>query len=472
MRRPGNHAIVLGASMGGLLAVRVLSETFERVTVVERDEFPAAAAPRRGVPQGRHPHGLLARGLEVLEELLPGLTDELVAQGGLPGDLQTDVRWHNDGHLLKPRPSGMRGIAVSRPLLEERVRSRVLELPGVEILAPSDVLDLTAVLGRVTGVRLRSRASGSAARLLGADLVVDATGRGSHTPVWLAELGFTRPEQSVIEVGIGYTTAVFPRREGDLGNALAAIIGPTVATPRFGVALATEGDRWMVTIGGYRGDHAPADGATGYREFAGTLASPDIADLLRDRDPIGRAQPYRFQSSTRRHYERLARFPDGLLVVGDALSSFNPIYGQGMTVAALEALALRTSLAEGASGLAHRFFRRAARVIDGPWDIAAGGDLRLPSVPGPRPPRVRMVNAYVSRVQAAAAVDPDVGLAFLRVANLLDRPESLLRPSVAARVLRASSPISERRGPRFTVPRPRSGSSDARATARQGADLP
>lgn len=463
-----NSAIVLGASMGGLLAARVLSEAFGRVTVVERDELPAAAAPRRGVPQSRHPHGVLARGLEVMEDLLPGLTDDLVAHGALPGDLQTDVRWHNDGHLLQPRASGMRGIAVSRPLLEDRVRSRVLDLPGVEILAPSDVLDLTAERGRVTGVQLRSRAPGSAAHLLESDLVVDATGRGSHTPVWLASLGFPRPEESVIEVGIGYTTAVFPRREGDLGNALAVIIGPTVATPRFGVALAMEGARWMVSIGGYRGDHAPVDGMAGYREYAETLPALDVADLIRDRDPMGTFQPYRFQSSTRRHYERLARFPDGLLVVGDALSSFNPIYGQGMTVAALEALALRTSLAEDAADLAPRFFRRAARVIDGPWDIAAGGDLRIPQVPGPRSPRVRMVNAYVSRVQAAAAADPDVGLAFLRVANLLDRPESLLRPSVAARVVRAGPPKARRRG--FGIPRPRSGSTDRPTSARPGAD--
>ena len=466
MQHVGGRAVVLGASMGGLLAARVLTETFERVTLVDRDDLSAGAVPRRGVPQGRHPHGLLARGREIMEELLPGLTEDLVAHGALGGDVQGDVRWYNDGHLLRQAHTGMQGIALSRPLLEDRVRARVLGLPGVELVAPADVVELTARSDRVTGVRVRRRDDGSAVADLAADLVVDATGRGSHTPVWLTELGYPRPEETAVDVGLGYTTWTVPRRATDLGGDVALIIGATVAAPRFGAAIAMEGERWMLMAGGYREDHAPQD-FDGFRQFAASLPAPDLGRLVADKEPLDGARPYRFRSSVRRHYERLTRFPDGLLVFGDALSSFNPVYGQGMTVAALEALALRETLAEGTPALAARFFRRAARLIDVPWDIAAGSDLRLPAVPGPRPPRVRAVNSYVARVQAAAATDATVGLAFLRVANLLDRPEALLRPSIAVRVgaARLAAARSRRRLPAgaravgpAAVPRPRSAS--------------
>jgi 2-polyprenyl-6-methoxyphenol hydroxylase-like FAD-dependent oxidoreductase len=444
MAAVGEHAVVLGASMSGLLAARVLSDHVDRVTLVERDELPDHPSFRKGVPQARQPHGLLARGLEVLEELLPGLTGDLVARGALTADLQAGARWINDGHRLRSAPSGMTGISVSRPLLEDRVRAGVRARDGVDIRDGVDVVGLMTDGTRVTGARIRPRTDGAVEEDVPADLVVDATGRGSRTPVWLRELGYPQPAESTVEVGIGYTTRVFPRLDDDVDGAAAVIIGASLAAPRFGAALAMEGGRWMVTIGGYRGDHAPLDGMPAYRDYAASLAAPDIADLLRNREPLGDPQPYRFQSSARRHYERLPVFPDGLLVIGDALSSFNPVYAQGMTVAALEALALDRCLAEGRAGLAHRFFRRAARIIDIPWDMAVGSDLRMPAVPGPRPARVRVINAYVARVQAAAAQDAAVGRAFLRVANLLDRPETLMKPTIAARVLMAS----RRRTPR------------------------
>ncbi len=448
MPRTGSRAVVIGASMSGLLTARVLTEAFDRVTVVERDELPREITARRGVPQGRHPHGLLARGREVLEELFPGLTQELVERGAEIGDMQRDVRWYNDGHLLRRSPIGMQGITVSRPLLEDRVRARVLALRGVELVAPAELVDLVAADGRVSGVWGRRGGPTADEELLPADLVVDATGRGSHIPSWLESHGFDRPAESRIDVDFRYTSWVLPRYDDDLDGDRACLIGATVARPRFGVALAVEGGRWIVAAGGFRDDIAPTDLA-GFRDFAAGLPAPEVAQLLGSREPVDGPRTYRFVSSTRRHYERLTRFPDGLVVTGDALSSFDPIYGQGMTVAALEALALRDLLVTGTGDLGRRFFRRAARLVDVPWDIAAGSDLRLPSVPGPRPARVRLVNAYMARVQAAAAVDAEVGAAFLRVANLIDPPQSLLRPRLAAKVL-----VAPRRAARGGAPAP------------------
>ena len=457
MRQIGERAVVLGASIGGLVAARVLTEAFPHVTLVERDELPEGAVPRRGVPQGHHTHALLGRGREALEELFPGLTDELLEYGARGADLQDDVRFYNDGHLLSRRPSGMRGVGLTRPLLEDRLRARVRGLPRVEVLTPAEG-EPVMTGGRVTGVRVHPGADGSASSVLEADLVVDATGRGSHTPAWLESAGFPRPAETTIELGVGYSTWIFPRRPADLAGDSGVLIGATVRAPRFGAAVLVEGDRWMITAGGYQGDRPPTDLGS-FREYLTGLPVPDLAELVADLEPVEAPRAYRFQSSTRRHYERLARFPDGLLVFGDALSSFNPIYGQGMTVVALEALALRSLLSEGGTDLPRRFFRRAARLIDIPWDIAAGGDLRIPVVPGTRPLRTRLVNRYVGRVQAVAAVDPDVGLAFLRVANLVEGPAALLRPRMVARVttanLRAPQRSNRAAGRRPGIPWPR-----------------
>lgn len=428
------HAVVLGASLSGLLAASVLSESCGSVVVVERDDLPSGPEHRRGTQQSRHAHGLLAGGLQALEDLLPGLTDELLAQGGVPGDNQLDCRWYNDGRLLQQHASPLRGLAVSRPLLDAVVRRRVLSLPQVRLLQQTDAIGLALRDGQVTGARVQPRAVTSMPSTLPAQVVVDATGRGSRTPSWLAEAGCPEPPTSTIRIGIGYSTVVLPRRPDDLDGDAAVVIGATPTLPRAGAAIAMEGDRWMVTLAGYEGHHPPTD-LPGLRDFAGTLASGELAELLAARPPLGPARTYRFPSSLRRHYERLRHPPDGLVVLGDALCSFNPVYGQGMTVCAVEARLLRDVLRAGAPHLGRTFFSRAVEVVDSAWQIAAGGDLRLPVVPGQRSPQVRLVNRYVARVQAAAAVDAGVGLAFLRVANLLDPPQSLLRPAVAGRVL-------------------------------------
>ncbi len=435
MRPSNHHAVVVGASMAGLAAARVLADAYERVTVLDRDTLPAAAEPRRGVPQARHAHALLASGRAALEELFAGLTDELVAAGALVADSQGDFRWYNDGHKLRQVPSGLPALMVSRPLLEDRVRERVRALGNVRLVDRCQVTGLAATPdGRgVDGVRVIGRGGGE--ELVRADLVVDATGRGSRGPAWLEELGYRRPVEEQVHVGITYTTRVYRRRPEHLGGDIGAVVGPTPELRRGGGILAMEGDRWIVTLFGYFGEQAPAD-AEGFAAFAATLAAPDIFEVVRDAEPLEDARVTRYPASVRRRYGRLDRFPDGLLVVGDADCRFNPIYGQGMTVAAREALALRDCLRQGPTGLGLRFRMRTDAIVDIPWEIAVGSDLRFPEVEGPRTAKVRLVNAYLARLHVAAATDPEVGRAFLRVVNLIDPPERLLRPATALRVLR------------------------------------
>lgn len=437
-----DHAVVIGASMAGLLAARALSEFFERVTVLDRDDLPATVMPRRGVPQSRHTHGLLARGREILEELFPGLSAELIAQGAVAGDLQADLRWYNDGRRLHPAPSGLAGMGVSRPLLESYVRARVGALPGVEILGGRDVIGPAVTrerhVSQVNGVRILSGTEDGGEEIMPADLVVDASGRGSRSPVWLEELGYSRPAEQSIGIRMVYVTQHYRREPRHFDGGPGVLVGSVPpGLPRGGAMIAQEGGRWIVSLAGALGEEPPLD-VEGFVAFAATLAAPDIAEVLRDAQPLDEPVRARFPASVRRRYEHLQTFPEGYLVVGDAISSFNPVYGQGMAVAAAQALVLRGCLCRGRTRLAQRFFRRAARLIDVPWSTAVGNDLRFPEVDGPRPIQLRLANRYVTRLHIAAEQDPVIGRTFLRVANLLARPERLLAPDIALRVLIAN----------------------------------
>ena len=440
-KRIAERAVVLGGSMAGLVAAQVLAEVYEEVTVVDRDQMPANSAPRHGVPQGRHVHGLLARGQQALEELFPGLTADLIARGVPAGDLLSDVRWYFNGHRLRQIATGLVALSASRPLLEATVRARVRALPRVTFLEGCDAVGLVTTPDnrRVVGAWVLRRADGSAEEVLGAELVVDAMGRGSRTPVWLEALGYERPEAERVQIGLGYSTRTYRLRRGALGGDLAIVAAPTPEHPRGGALAMLEGDRCMLTLAGVLGDYPPRDPA-GFLAFAQSLPFPDIYETIRAAEPLDNPVAYRFPASFRHCYERLTRFPDGLLVVGDALCSFNPVYGQGISVTALEGLTLRRHLERAGRPQPQRFFRDVTRVIRVPWDIAAGGDLAFSGVEGRRTRKLRLVNAYIARLLAAAAHDAGLSKVFVRVDGLVDRPGKLLSPGVAFRVLRKTLP--------------------------------
>jgi hypothetical protein len=273
-------------------------------------------------------------------------------------------------------------------------------------------------------------------------LVVEATGRGSRTPAWLDALGDARPEREQVRIGLGYATGTY-RLAGDaLGGDLAVLHGITPQHPRGGALQVLQDGRWMLTLAGILGDHPPTD-PDGFLAFARSLRFPDIYQAIRDAEPLDDPVPFRFPASIRHRSERLDRFPDRLLVLGDAVSSFNPIYGQGMSVAALQALTLRRHLERGVEPQPRRSFPDSARVVDVPWQIAVGGDLVFPAVQGPRTVKVQLLNAYLARLHATAVHDADLASAFVRVAGLVARPESLLRPGVALRVL-GQAPLRRR----------------------------
>jgi 2-polyprenyl-6-methoxyphenol hydroxylase-like FAD-dependent oxidoreductase len=434
MSKHCDHAIVIGASMGGLLAARALSNHFRTVTVLERDGFPADDAPRKGVPQGRHAHGLLSRGRDVIEAFFPGWTDEVIAAGGLFGDISNDVHWIGHGVRLKTGKSDLGGLLAARPVLESHVRRRLAAMPGVRLVERCDVLSLVAEGDTVRGVR--AQIAGFSEEMK-ADLVIDASGRGSSGSAWLQRLGCETAVEEKIEIGAGYTTRVYRRRPADIDGKLAVVIAGSAPNWRNGVVLAQSEDRWIVSIGGYLGDHAPTDERL-FAAYAASMTAPEIHQVVTSAEPLSDFLSYRFPASQRRRYERLRQFPKGFLVFGDAICSFNPVYGQGMTVAAQEAVALDACLKRGLDGLAPRFFKAAAGIVDVPWDIAVGNDLRHPLVKGPRPAMVRFINWYIGKLHIAAQHDQKLASAFLRVANLVAPPPTLLSPVVAWRVLRGN----------------------------------
>lgn len=426
-----DHAVVLGTSMAGLLAARVLADAYRKVTVIDRDAMPELGSHRRGVPQGRHHHALLPRGCAVVEQLFPGFTDQAVQAGASSGDVLRHCRWLPSGYRLRQAHSGVLGLVASRPFLEGQVRARVQALPPVSFLERADVAGLDITAGRrVTGVHVRDRAGDHVQ--LPADLVVDATGRGSRTPVWLAEWGYQPPAEERIPIGLGSATRTYRLRPGALGSDGMIMICATPDNPRMGVLGMLEGGRHMLTLGGILGDHPPTDPA-GFETFAASLPFPDISDAIAGARPLDNPVAFRFPAAVRRRYEYLNQFPDGLLVIGDAVCSFNPVYGQGMTVAADQALVLQRLLAGKPYPAPARFFRAIAKAIDPPWEFSVAADLALPGVPGTRTRAIRIANAYLPRLLAAASSDAALSIAYIRVMGLLDRPAGLLRPD---RVLR------------------------------------
>ncbi len=453
-RKIGQRAVVIGASMAGLLAARVLADGYGRVTVIDRDELPETPTHRRGVPHGRHIHALAARGQQVLEELFPGLTAELIAEGAPAGDMLTDARFYLSGQRLARAHSGLILLCASRPLLEARVRARVRVLPNLEFLDRCDVVGLATTPDgrRVTGARVLRRADGSAEELVGADLVVDASGRGSRTPTWLDALGYDRPEREEVRIGLGYATRTYRLPPDALDGMLAVLDAATPDLPRTGALQRLEGDRWMLTLAGILADHPPTE-PDGFLDFARSLRFPDIYEAVRAAEPLDDPVGFRFPASVRHRYELLHRFPAGFLGVGDAVCSFNPIYGQGMSVAGLEALTLRRHVQMGIEPEPRRWFRDLAAVVDVPWDMSAGGDLLFAGVPGHRTLRIRLLGGYLSRLHAAAAHDASLATAFMRVAGLVAPPQSLLTPRTTLRVLRdgrarrRSQPVTVRTAP-------------------------
>ncbi|KYF63101.1 FAD-dependent oxidoreductase [Sorangium cellulosum] len=444
----GRRAVVIGGSIAGLVAARVLADHFDEVAVIERDGIPDdLREPRRGVPQARQVHGLLARGERILNDLFPGFTEDLIRDGAVAYDFGLGLAWHHLG-AWKPRcATGVRTVCMTRPLLEAHVRRRTFALPGVRRLDGREVVELSASpdRSRLTGVVVRRRDAPGQVEALPAELVVDASGRGSRAPAWLEALGYPRPLESTIKVRVGYASRQYrPREPAQVPWTSLYILGSPSDSRRFGCIVPVEGGRWMVVLAGLFGEHPPAD-PEGFLEFARGLPHDALYRALLGAEPETEIAVYKFPAHLRRRYERMARMPEGLAVLGDALASFNPVYGQGMTSACLQALTLDAALAEqrrrvgqGAiAGLTRRYHAAAAKAVDLPWQMSTGEDLAYPETEGERPLLQPVLRWYTGVLHRAAQVDREVYVRFVRALHMLDGPEALVSPRLLLRALRA-----------------------------------
>ncbi|HEY4020749.1 MAG TPA: FAD-dependent monooxygenase [Pseudonocardiaceae bacterium] len=445
------HAVVIGAGMAGLLAAHVLSGHFHRVTIVDRDRLPAEPSYRKGVPQSRHTHLLLGLGLSSLEQLLPGLRQELLAAGAVPLELPGDAGWLTPAGWCERFPDGLPFVSASRDLIEWTVRGRVLAGPRVDLMTATEV---TALLpsadGRgVSGVRLSSRDDGTSSDL-SADLVLDASGRGSRAPDWLTELGWPTVGELSAPTGVGYTSRFYrnPHDPEQDWKFLLLQTRPPEHT-RSGMLLPVDGDRWMVSLVGVGGDHPPTDEA-GFLEFARTLRSPLLYEAIRDAEPLTPIHGFRVPDSRRRRYDKLRRWPTGFALVGDAVCSLNPMYAQGMSIAAATALVLDNELRRRGTALGRRFQHRVAKVAADAWLVASGEDLRylVGEEQVRRPPYLALMQKFFDRVLLAGGRDARVNSALVLVLNLQASPWSLLRPAIVLRALLVT------RGGRSAAPEP------------------
>jgi 2-polyprenyl-6-methoxyphenol hydroxylase-like FAD-dependent oxidoreductase len=438
----GQHAVVIGASMAGLLASRILSDHFQQVTVIERDHLSQDIQPRKGVPQGRHVHILLHKGASIMQELFPDLFPALIHDGSIPIDTVADFHWYNFG-AWKPRfTSGITFYSQSRPLLEGHVREQVAARNNVRFLDGCDVVKLRANddATRITGVQVHHRQGESHEEVLSADLVVDASGRGSQTPQWLAALGYDKVEESIIKVDVGYATRVYRRPEhNNVDHNVLAVYSTPPAGKRAGVLAPIEENRWIVTMIGWIRDYPPDDEA-GFLAFARSLPQPDLYEAIQNAEPLTPVAIHKFPANRRRHYERLSSFPEGFVALGDAVCSFNPVYGQGMTAAALEADMLNTLLYRqrergDITGFSRRFQKKITKIVDAFWLLAASEDFRHPETQGKRPFGVHFLNRYARRIHELSTFDPQVTLLLYQVLQAIKPPMALFSPHILAKVL-------------------------------------
>ena len=444
-----DHAIVMGGSVAGLCAAAALTDVAKRVTLLERDADPRGALARKGTPQGHHAHVLLNLGARSLASLFPGVLEQLRERGAVHGDAADICRWFIHGQW---RPSFIKGLEISmqtRPMLEACLRENLQARPGVELRfgaaidEPIFVPGGRAGAGRIAGVRLAS------GEQLDADLVVDATGRGSKSPKWLEQWGFGRPKQQVVELGLAYVSGLFeiPREASPIEAVMIYPLPPIsprapthAANMRGGVAFHVEGDRWMVTQFGYHGEHAPTD-LSAFRTWAGSLAKPDLHQLLESATLIGELRKFAYPKQVRHLYEKLGRLPSNYIVHGDAVCSFDPVFGQGMSVASAEAVIMRQMIAS--KGVRPKSIQAAfGRLIDDPWLLAAAEAHLWSETHGWKPPGVGILHKFTARMHGAAAVDNEVYSAFLDVVHLDKRPTSLFKPRLLRKILRKPKPTS------------------------------
>jgi 2-polyprenyl-6-methoxyphenol hydroxylase-like FAD-dependent oxidoreductase len=435
------RAIVIGGSLAGMMAARVLLDHYDEVTILESDRYPGGASERSGVPQSKHVHVLMVRGQAILERLFPGIRASLTAADAQLIDMAADTEWLTPAGWGVRFPSSLIMLACTRDLLDWHVRLRLATHPRVRFAEETQVTGLLRNPNgtRVTGVRVRARGH-DAAKICGelhADFVVDASGRRSKLPQWLVEIGYEAPDEEMVNGFLGYASRIY--EAGSAARYISRIAYIQAAPPnvtRGGLVQPIEHSRYMVTLLGLGRDYPPVD-ESGFLEFARSLRSPLVYEFIRDARPLSSIAGARQTENRWRHFEKLKRWPDGLVVLGDAACAFNPVYGQGITTAALGAEILDRCLRGKRRSFERKFEKELARMIEAPWLLATSEDFRVRGTEGGPPDlKTRLMHRYMDQVIQLATYDRQARLTFLKVMHMLESPSTLFRPAVLMQVVR------------------------------------
>ncbi|MEP3248260.1 MAG: hypothetical protein ABJN40_21380 [Sneathiella sp.] len=438
-----NRAVILGSGIAGLLAARVLSDYFSDVVLIERDAKPDTVGPRKGVPQGHHIHVLLNRGEDILEDLFPGFRDVLREKDAVEATLGKDVRWYLAGRWMPTFEDGMVSFFQSRPLLEDIIRSFVSKISTVHIRYGTTFEDfvLNDEKDAVRSITVREKGSKESVDLEGS-FFLDATGRGSRLLSQLTLLGYSEPAESRVGVDFAYSSGIFTLQEADQRDWRAVLIYPKAPEETRAAAIVPiEDNQWLVTAAGYNGDHPPLD-PEGFLQFIASLSQPQIYEALKTASAVSPLKPFKFKAGIRRHFERSDCLPNNLLVIGDAICSANPFFGQGIAVAAQEAKVLQDLCqTEGTEALCQDksvrrdYFERVAGILDISWGLAIGEDLKYPSTTGKKPFGYALSRWFKDRIMSSN--DPDVARQFYRVMHFAEPPSSLASAKVLKSILLA-----------------------------------
>jgi 2-polyprenyl-6-methoxyphenol hydroxylase-like FAD-dependent oxidoreductase len=425
------QAVVVGASVAGLLAGRVLSDGFADVTIIDKDPLPDEPVPRTGVPQADHAHLMLEAGRATIEDLFPGYSEGILESGALLLDGGSDFKHFLSGDFMADADERLPMYTASRPLFEHQIRTRLADVRAVDLREECAFVGYLSEDGRrIDGIRVRENGT---ERDIPADLVVDATGRTSRTPDWLEANGFDSPAVEEVKINMAYSTTRFERPE-DARWSMAML--PDAPRKRGWAVLPIENEEWIVGLSEIHGEQPP----TTPEEFTQYIADlpTDVGQRFVENYDFSTSEieGYPFPSNIRRRYEDLSSFPEGLVVLGDAITSFNPIYGQGMSVAALESVALHDCLADGyRTDVATEFFTRAEPVINIAWQMATGADFEFDETIGKKPTGVSFFNWYTSRLTRKAHTDSVLRTAFAKVMMMENPPTSLFTPGIFRRVM-------------------------------------
>lgn len=438
----GKHAVVIGAGIAGLTAARALADHFEQVTILERDRLPMAPTHRASTPQARHVHGLMTGGLIALSELYPDFQSVLERAGAIPISSGLDIRIERPGFDPFPmRDLNIRNYAISRATLEFAVRQCTLAHANIRLQSECRVTGIAASADGAVVEGVNFHGEDKVPQTLPADLVIDASGRGAHTLALLKSTERATPTETTIGVDVGYSTAIYDIPDDAPRDWKGVMTFPLMPqSTRGGLLLPFEGRRWMVSLGG-RGDDKPPGDEAGFLEYARQLRTPTIHNAIRDATRIGEIVRYVFPQSMRRHFGQIHGWPRGLIPVGDSICQFNPIYGQGMSVAAKEAVLLRRLLAESGeasdplAALAPTFFAEVDTLLETPWMMAAIPDFVFPATVGERPADLQRNLKFAAALTRLAARKPDVHKLMVEVQNLVKPRSVYRRPMFMARIL-------------------------------------